>query len=89
MPVVAGGLRFAIFREAVKQLDEFLRILVGQQLRGIEMTLQDIQRIALLVSGRFIFAHGWGPLCRHGIVLGIEEQERNGFCESPVVGTIG
>ena len=87
--IVAGILGFAIVLELGKQLEKFLRALVGEQLRGVEQTLQDIQRDSSWV-GKIYCRPWWGSsLCRHGIVLVAREQERKGFCECPVVGTIG
>ncbi len=35
------------------------------------------------------FCQIFGSCNRHGIVRGVKEQERKGFCESPIGGTIG
>ena len=86
--IVARSLGFPIDFEAVEQLDEFLLVFVRQQLRRLEQTPQDIQRVTFGL-GRFIVAHGRAPLSRARNCAGIEEQERKGFCESRVVGTIG
>src|SRR5260370_22213817 len=59
--MVAQILGFAIVLEAGKQLVKFIQALVGEQLRGLAQTLQDIQWIALGV-GRFVVAHGGGLL---------------------------